>query len=55
MILYQQPRSLSQALLCGKTDETSMSRGHNSMPNFEMFASKIILVLLIMEILKKVI
>ena len=43
-ILYQQPRSLSPALLCGKIDETSMSRGHISMPNFVIFASKIILV-----------
>ena len=43
-ILYQQPRSLTLALLCGKTDETSVSRGRISMPNFVIFASKIILV-----------
>ena len=42
-ILYQQPRSLSLALLCGKTDETSMIKGHILMPNFVISVSKIIL------------
>ena len=54
-IFYKQPRSLSLALFYGKTDETSMSRGHILMPNFVIFTSKITLVLLIMEILMKVI
>ena len=54
-ILCQQPRSLSLALFCEKADETLMSRGHISMPNFVIFTYKIILVLLIIEILKKVI
>ena len=54
-ILCQQQRLLSQALFCIKKDKTSMSQGQISMPNFVIFASKIMLVLLTMEIIKKIV
>ena len=42
--LYQQPRSLTLTFPSGKTNKTSMIRGHISMPNFVIFVSKVILV-----------